>query len=251
MSSKLTIVFFLWRRPGTTPAQFADYYERSHLGWVSSIVPPPPIHERSYPLDDTAIVPANRPREGIFSFDSLTAVTFDAQSDFEARISILADESLRKEVEADEDHFTQSELRVNCVAEAEGSQAPEYEQCASAAINVLLISRRRPGIPRAEVKSAVEAEIAASGSLPGELRHLRYYLQPEHPFSYSRGAWGDRPKSAMDVVQDIAFRSREDAEHGVERLRAAAQESKTIDEAATVMFYARRVSGIPQTWVRG
>jgi hypothetical protein len=71
MSSKLTFVFLLWRREGTTPEQFADYYERNHLPFLSTLVPPPPIHERSYPLDSNAITPANRPREGIFSFDSV------------------------------------------------------------------------------------------------------------------------------------------------------------------------------------
>ena len=118
MSPKLTFIFLLWRREGTTPEQFADYSERSHLPFISTLVPPPPVHERNYPLDSNAITPMDRPREGIFSFDSLTAVTFDAQSDFEARMASLVDESKRRQAETYEDHFTQRERRVTCVAEA-------------------------------------------------------------------------------------------------------------------------------------
>ena len=250
MSSKLTFVFFLWRRQGTTPEQFADYYNRDHLEFISTMVPMPSIHERSFPLDSNLIIPANRPREGILSFDSFTAVTFDARSDYEARLPILADESKRRQLEADEDKFTQSERRVTYVAEVESREAPDYEQLTSSAVNVLQISRRCPGIERAEFKSAYEAEIHASRALPGELRHMRYYLLPEHPFSSSRGAWGDLPKSTMDVVQDIAFRNHEAAEQAAARNLSAAQKSKVIDEAVTMMIYTRRASGTPETRLR-
>lgn len=249
MSPKLNFIFFLWRREGTTPEQFADYYESRHLPLVSTLVPPPPIHERSYPLDSRTIALGIPPREGIFSFDSVTAVTFDSQSDFEARLRSLADDTKSKQAKTDEARFTETDKRLTYVAEAEISEGPEYgdltAEARAGAGHVFQISRRRPGIERTRLKSDYEAELSASGPLPGELRHARYYLLPEHPFSDLSGAWGSESKSAIDVVQDITFRTQKDAEQAIERLRAAARKSSVIDEETTVVFVARQVSGIP------
>ena len=246
MSAKLALVFFLWRRENTTPEQFADYYERSHLPFLSTLVPQPSIHERSYPLDSNALTSANPHREGIFSFDSVTAVIFDAQSDFEARISSLADETKRRQVELDEARFTQPDKRLTYVAETESDEAPEYEQlkASASAVSILQISSRRPGIERAQFKSDYEAEISASCPLPGELRHIRYYLLHDHPYSYSRGVWGDEPRRAMDVVEEFTFHSQQTAEQGIEILRTLAQKSNVIDQVATMMLNVRQVSRI-------
>ncbi|CAM1501122.1 Fc.00g102840.m01.CDS01 [Cosmosporella sp. VM-42] len=228
--------------------EFADYCEHNHLRFISTLVQPLPIHERSYPLDGNPITPSNQPREALFSFDCVTAVIFDAQSNLEAGMTILSYESIRRQAETDEGRFTQTERRAAYVAEVEGGEAPEYKQLAdlasASAVHVLQISRRRPGIDRVRFKTDHKAEISASEALPGELRHMRYYLLLDHPFSYSRGAWGGEPRNAMDVVHDITFHSKETAEQGIEILRAMAQKSKVICEPATVMFYAHRASEI-------
>lgn len=242
MGSKMTFITLSWRREETTLEQFANHYERSYLPFISTLVPP--IYERSYPVASSGTTLANQPKEGIFSFDSLTAVTFNAQLDIETRAASLADEPKRR-LEIDEDDFTRRDRQVTYVAETESSASSDDKQLSSSAVNILLISRQRPGIERAQFKLNYEAEISASGNMFGELRHTRYYLLPEHLLSYSGGAWGEEPKSAMDVVQDITFRNQEATEQGIEKLRAAALDSNAIDKTATVMFYTRRVLGIP------
>lgn len=90
MPPKPAFVSLLWRREGTTPKKFADYYESSYLPLISTLVTLPLIHERSYPIDSNAITLTNRPSEGILSFDSVTAMVFDAQADFEVARNSLA-----------------------------------------------------------------------------------------------------------------------------------------------------------------
>lgn len=244
MSAELTFAFFLWRRQGTTPEEFADYYNHRHLELLTSLgIPLPAVHERSFPVTGDAIVPAG-PREGIYSFDSFTAVAFDSEEEYEARLKILSDESIRSKAEADEDRFTQRALRMTYATEAERRQTPEYAELAASAVFVLAIGRRRPGLDRAEFKRVREAEIAAAEALPGELRYNRYYVLPEHPFSYSRGAWGDEPKTAIDVVEELAFRTEEDASRGLEAFQA--RESAAVDRDASVMLFVWRASGTPQ-----
>lgn len=254
MPPKPAFVSLLWRREGTTPKKFADYYESSYLPLISTLVTLPLIHERSYPIDGNAIILTNRPSEGILSFDSVTAMVFDAQADFEVARNSLADESKRKQVDADEDRFTQKERRVTYFSEVESSKAPEYDRLTAAtsalAINVLQISRRRTGIERAQFKSDYEAEISATEAVPGELQHMRYYLLPEHPASFFSGVWGNEPETAMDVIQVITFHSQEAAEQGIRNLQAAALKSDVIDEAAKFILCARGVSEIPNLKVK-
>ena len=56
--------------------------------------------------------------------------------------------------------------------------------------------------------------------------------------------WGDQLNSVMDVVQDIVFPSREAADQGLEKLRAALLRSNVIDGTAAVMSHAWWSSGV-------
>lgn len=121
MSSGLfTIVVFLTRKPGLSPAEFKDHYENKHVPLLHSLGGPtfPLSHTRHYLARDPSnpehppIVVWGNP-EG-FDYDAFVEVTFES----EAALREFQKVMVSPEVLEDEDRFTdRTKLRAVVMGE--------------------------------------------------------------------------------------------------------------------------------------
>lgn len=119
-SNNFTIVVFVTRKPGLSPAAFKDHYENKHLPLLQSLAGPifPISHTRHYlardPVnpDHPPIVVWGSP-EG-FDYDVFVEVTFESEAALQEFQKVM----VSPEVLEDEDRFTdRTKLRVVAMGE--------------------------------------------------------------------------------------------------------------------------------------
>jgi len=247
MSDEITIIFFLWRHAEMDSQTYFDYYTYQHLELVASTVSPPPLlHERSFPIDDSVINSATE-REGIMSFDSFVAVTFARQADFGEWGTVLADEDKARMLENDEAKFTDVDRRINLRAEVVRSGTMNVST-ADAAVHVLRFDASNSALSRSAFKAAHESSFARDGPLPGELGRIRYYPSPDHPLSFARQAWNEDIKASLNMVEHVVFVDLQAAQGGASVMKAR---RAADDHLGTVtIIHVHQLSALPTGWAR-
>ena len=88
---------YLTRKPGLSPQEFADYYERNHVPLVLSKAAMPPVYKRNYIQRGDVF---NLEGDDI-GFDCMTELIFADRDGFQAWLTSLGGE----EIARDEENF--------------------------------------------------------------------------------------------------------------------------------------------------
>lgn len=78
------VMSFLARKPGTTPAEFRDYYENHHVPLITSLAPSPPTYRRNYLSREEPLIPGEA-----IGFDVVTEQAFPDKPAFEAWLAVM------------------------------------------------------------------------------------------------------------------------------------------------------------------
>lgn len=112
-----TIACFLWRKPGTSPAEFKSHYENHHIPLLLSVMGPlfPQTHTRFYLTrnatgDDTSSTADYAPTVFIgtpedFDYDLFCELVFEDVEAFEAFFARLREPEVAAKVGEDEERF--------------------------------------------------------------------------------------------------------------------------------------------------
>lgn len=107
-SENFSIVVFVTRKPGLSPAEFKDHYENKHVPLLQSLAGPtfPISHTRHYLARD----PVNPEHPPVFVYGDPDGFTYDAMVEvrFENQVAFLEFQKVMvsPEVLEDEDRFT-------------------------------------------------------------------------------------------------------------------------------------------------
>lgn len=113
-----SVIIFAWRKPGTSPAQFKQHYENSHVPLVKSLAGPlfPKTHTRHYiqrnPTNDAADS-SNKAHPATvlvgeqddFSYDAYAELVFQDVPAFQQFFGCITGEENAKKIAADEEQF--------------------------------------------------------------------------------------------------------------------------------------------------
>ena len=111
------LIIMARRKPGTSMAEFRDYYEERHSMLVRKITPMMSRYRRNYltPLD-SALAAGDAS-----SYDCVTEAWFDSEADFQRSIqSLVADTEKTTALSNDEENlFDRSTIRIFTAVEIE------------------------------------------------------------------------------------------------------------------------------------
>jgi hypothetical protein len=92
---------FLVRKPGLTPEQFRDYYDKNHVPLAFKTFPQILEHRRNYPADNGTLFPA-----GVHQpWDAIVEIYLDSREGFDAMMAFLSDADKSREIVTDGDQF--------------------------------------------------------------------------------------------------------------------------------------------------
>jgi hypothetical protein len=195
------VVFFLWRRDGSTRAQFRDHYEGGHTTLTVSddtteaLVPEAGDYRRNYPVWG----PNPPALFGPEPFDVMTEMWFPDRTGFEAQLETVTTSPGRERIAEDEAHFLRRDHQVLFVVDEFGNGASREVD----AVKVLRIGRRAAGLDRAAFRERYEA----TAERPGLLGHRRNYPLFDHPLSFQGGHHNQqRPDESVfpiDLVEEF------------------------------------------------
>lgn len=95
-------VALLARKPGSTHAEFAAYYENNHAKLIRRLLPQIIEYRRNY-LDLDSL--AGAPDAPTPDFDVITEFTFASRADYDAMLATHAQPEVKAAIEADEANF--------------------------------------------------------------------------------------------------------------------------------------------------
>jgi hypothetical protein len=96
------------KKAGLTRDEFIKYYEEKHLPLCMSLLPPPKMHRRNYPVLDDPLGQAmrnNREPAAAPEYDCISEVIHETRQDAEIYFQALSDPKKRALIAADEINF--------------------------------------------------------------------------------------------------------------------------------------------------
>jgi len=100
---KLTFLFK--RKPGMTPEQFRDHYEKRHVPLALRLLPYFSGYARNYIRHDLTYRPEGIGIDNVPQFDVVTEVTFATEADYDLMLKQLADPAVSRQIIEDEERF--------------------------------------------------------------------------------------------------------------------------------------------------
>lgn len=99
----LKLIFLFKRKPGSTPEQFRDYYENSHVPLAIRLLPYFRSYQRNYIDQAKAYSPSGIGAQ--VDHDVVTELTFESQADFDRMMAAMGDPAIMRQIIADEENF--------------------------------------------------------------------------------------------------------------------------------------------------
>jgi len=121
----MKIVCLLKRKPGTTRAQFKEYYETNHAPLCEQLIPFYKDYYRSYfsEVQDYETGHLDNKVETELEFDVITELTFSTKANYEKLVAALSDPRIGDRITADEENFMDSsKMSVYIVDECRSAQ---------------------------------------------------------------------------------------------------------------------------------
>jgi hypothetical protein len=121
----MKIVCLLKRKPGTTRAQFKEYYEANHAPLCEKLIPYYKDYYRSYfsETQDYQTGHLDNKIEDELDFDVITELTFSSKENYEKLVAALSDPAIGDRITHDEEQFMdRSKMSVYIVDECRSAQ---------------------------------------------------------------------------------------------------------------------------------
>lgn len=121
----MKIICLLKRKPGTTRAQFKEYYEANHAPLCERLLPFYQDYYRSYfaETQDYETGHLDNKVGDELDFDVITELTFSSRENYENLVAALSDPRIGDQITADEEKFMdRSKMSVYIVEECRSSR---------------------------------------------------------------------------------------------------------------------------------
>jgi hypothetical protein len=247
-------IFFLWCRDGMSREHFIDYYENTHIGVMSGLVPIAFDFRRNYPFWSDSSDAGALAATDLASFDVMTEITYRNRSDFQEVLEGVTRSPAKEIIEADELAFEKRDMmKLFVVDEVSGGAGRADWRPApspSSGPKVIRYVRRHPDISRTEFRNRYEQEEVPRlrteiGDVGAEYR--RNYVISDDPLSFSGGHHNlSAPQEAhesFDVAEQFWFESRARLENALTLLSRA---SPIIYGSSIVQVEEHLTSPTPQ-----
>jgi len=114
-----TVLIYAWRKPGTTPAQFKEHYEGSHMTLVKSVAGKlfPLSHVRRYTAlkEDGSGPNVMMGNPTSMDYDSVAELTFESVEAFQKFFGTVSQPETAAKLAADEELFLDRPRMKVCV----------------------------------------------------------------------------------------------------------------------------------------
>ena len=121
----MKMVVMFRRKQGLTPAQFREYYERSHAPLALKLFPYFKDYRRNYVRHDLRHQRAGQETTNApLDFDAIVEITFASQSDYDRMVREMADPAIREQVVGDEQRFIDRSATVVFLVDEEATRFP-------------------------------------------------------------------------------------------------------------------------------
>lgn len=205
---------FLTRRPDMSMDEFKDYYEKAHAPLLAPMMPQALRYVRRFVQPEPSIVTG---APSAVPFDCLMELWWNSRGDFEACMASLGEGDAFQRIYEDEEKIFASHQNPTCSIEEHDSfpsswrDEPALDGRRQAngdagILKLVFLLKRRPDLSMDAFKDQYETRHAklAEQALPGVLRYMRRYVQPEtNPITL------ETMELPFDVVMEVWVRSRE------------------------------------------
>lgn len=103
----MKIICLLKRKPGTSRAQFKDYYEANHAPLIERLMPFYTDYRRNYfaETQDYETGHLDNKVESELDFDVITELTFSSRANYDKLVAALSDPAIGDIITRDEENF--------------------------------------------------------------------------------------------------------------------------------------------------
>jgi uncharacterized protein (TIGR02118 family) len=119
----MKLICLVKRKAGLTPAQFREYYEKTHAPLTLKLFPFFKEYRRNYIRHDSPHAPPHFKDQPSLDIDVITEIYFESESEYKRMLEAAADPAIQTRITQDEAKFMDRSSVVMFLVDEFGTQA--------------------------------------------------------------------------------------------------------------------------------